>query len=60
MVEQLNILGLWERTPEGPKEPEKPVDLPPLLPVDPRQGGLASRMHVWRSMLRRCGPHMQS
>ncbi len=51
MAEQLNILGLWERTPEGPKEPEKPVELPPRLPVDPRQEELLSGAHTLRSRI---------
>ena len=51
MAEQLNILGLWERSPEGPKEPEKPVELPPPLPIDPRQEELLSGAHTLRNRI---------
>ncbi|MDP2275390.1 MAG: hypothetical protein Q8K32_31880 [Archangium sp.] len=51
MAEQLNILGLWERTPDGPKEPEKPVELPPPPPIDPRQEELLSGAHTLKSRL---------
>jgi hypothetical protein len=52
MAEQLSILGLWERVPEGERVPEPPPPPPaPPPPVDPRQVDLLTGAQVFRSRL---------
>lgn len=52
MAEQLNILGLWERTTPGEEPPVlPPAPLPPPPPVDPRQEDLLAGAHTLRSKI---------
>jgi len=50
VAEQLNILGLWERTAPG-EAPPPPLPPPPLPPVDPRQEDLLGGAQALRAKL---------
>lgn len=52
MAEQLNILGLWERTAPGEEVPEPAAPpLPPASPLDPRQEDFLGGAHSLRTKL---------